>query len=58
VLAALNHPNIAAIHGIEYTDGLPALVLELVEGMKPRIRKASSIAISNQRTSRSRPTAR
>jgi serine/threonine-protein kinase len=33
VLAALNHPNIAAIHGIEHTDGLPALVLELVEGM-------------------------
>jgi len=32
VLAALNHPNIAAIHGLEEADGLCALVLELVEG--------------------------
>jgi eukaryotic-like serine/threonine-protein kinase len=32
VVAALNHPNIAVIHGIERIDGMPALVLELVEG--------------------------
>src|SRR5712692_3072752 len=32
LLAALNHPNIAAIYGLEHIDGLPALVLELVEG--------------------------
>jgi serine/threonine protein kinase len=32
VLAALNHPNIATIHGVERLDGIPALVLELVEG--------------------------
>jgi Tol biopolymer transport system component len=32
VLAALNHPNIAAIYGLEDADGRPALVLELVEG--------------------------
>jgi serine/threonine-protein kinase len=31
-LAALNHPNIAAIHGLEEKDGVIALVLELVEG--------------------------
>src|SRR5436190_7292471 len=31
-LAALNHPNIAAIYGVEETDGLRALVLELVPG--------------------------
>jgi len=31
-LAALNHPNIAAIHGLEEADGKPFLVLELVEG--------------------------
>src|SRR5438128_7814379 len=32
VLAALNHPNIAAIYGLEKTPELTALVMELVEG--------------------------
>ena len=32
VLAALNHPNIAAIYGLERTPGQTALVMELVEG--------------------------
>src|SRR5688572_2703955 len=32
VLASLNHPNIAAIYGLEHADGVKALVLELVEG--------------------------
>ena len=32
VLASLNHPNIAQIHGIEDAGGSRALVLELVEG--------------------------
>ena len=32
VLAALNHPNIAHIHGLEKADGTFALVMELVEG--------------------------
>jgi serine/threonine protein kinase/dipeptidyl aminopeptidase/acylaminoacyl peptidase len=32
MLAAMNHPNIAAIYGVEEPDGVPALVLELVEG--------------------------
>ena len=32
VLAALNHPNIAHIHGFEDSSGVPALVIELVEG--------------------------
>jgi serine/threonine protein kinase len=31
-LAALNHPNIAAIYGFEQTAGIRALVMELVEG--------------------------
>ena len=32
ILASLNHPNIAAIYGIEEVEGTRALVLELVEG--------------------------
>ena len=32
LLAALNHPNIGAIYGLENVDGTPALVLELVDG--------------------------
>jgi Tol biopolymer transport system component len=31
-LAALSHPHIAAIYGLESIEGAPALVLELVEG--------------------------
>jgi serine/threonine protein kinase len=32
VLASLNHPNIAHIHGLEENGGITALVMELVEG--------------------------
>ena len=32
VLASLNHPNIAAIYGLEKSGGVTALVMELVEG--------------------------
>ena len=31
-LAALNHPNIAQVHGLEEVGGVRALVMELVEG--------------------------
>ena len=31
-LAALNHPNIAHIHGLEESGGVRALVMELVDG--------------------------
>ena len=32
VLASLNHPNIASIYGLEESEGIRCLVLELVEG--------------------------
>jgi serine/threonine protein kinase len=32
LLAALNHPNIAAIYGFDDSAGVPALIMELVEG--------------------------
>jgi serine/threonine-protein kinase len=32
LLAALNHPNIAQIHGLERSDGAIALVMEFVDG--------------------------
>src|SRR3989304_9110255 len=32
LLASLNHPNIAAIYGLEESGGIQFLVLELVEG--------------------------
>ena len=32
MLAALNHPNICAIYGVEEADGVRFLILELVEG--------------------------
>lgn len=43
VLAALNHPHIAAIYGFEESHGVQALVLELVEGptLADRLRAGS-----------------
>jgi len=32
MLASLNHPHIGAIYGVEQMEGVPALILELVEG--------------------------
>jgi serine/threonine protein kinase len=32
LLASLNHPNIAAIHGLEQAEGKRFLVVELAEG--------------------------
>ncbi len=55
VLASLNHPNIAAIHGLEDGDGIVALALELVEGedLAERLKRGSipveeAIAIAKQ----------
>ena len=36
VLASLNHPNIAAIYGVEHADGIQALVTEFVQGASPK----------------------
>jgi hypothetical protein len=43
LLASLNHPNIAAIYGLEQADGKPFLALELVEGedLKERIARGA-----------------
>ena len=43
VLASLNHPNIASIHGLEKSNGIIALVMELVEGptLADRIAKSA-----------------
>ena len=43
VLASLNHPNIAAIYGLEESGGMTALVMELVEGddLSQRLRRGA-----------------
>ena len=41
VLASLNHPNIATIHGVEDADGVRAIVMEFVDGENLRDRLAS-----------------
>ncbi len=42
-LASLNHPNIAGIYGLEESEGMTALVMELVEGddLSQRIRRGA-----------------
>jgi eukaryotic-like serine/threonine-protein kinase len=48
VLATLNHPNIAAVYGLEDSGGMAAIVMELVEGealdarLKPRVPSAET----------------
>jgi len=43
LLASLNHPNIAQIHGLEKADGTTALVMELIEGptLEDRIKQGA-----------------
>jgi eukaryotic-like serine/threonine-protein kinase len=54
-LAALNHPNIASIYGVEETNGLRAVVMELLDGetladrtSRGRLRAAEAVAIAAQ----------
>jgi len=49
VLASLNHPNIAAIYGLEEADGVRALVLEFVEGSTVADRIAQAPAAAAER---------
>jgi Tol biopolymer transport system component len=46
IVAALNHPHIAAIYGVEERDGVQGLVLELVEGdtLSERLSRVSRAA--------------
>jgi len=46
MVAALNHPHIAAIYGVEESEGVRGLVLELVEGdtLAERLARASTSA--------------
>ena len=48
LLAALSHPHIATIHGLEEADGVRALVMELVEG--PTL--AEKLAHDSRRTAK------
>ncbi len=55
LLASLNHPNIAAIYGLEEAEGAVALILELVEGedLSQRLKRGAipvdeTIAIAKQ----------
>src|ERR1051326_302814 len=47
VLASLNHPNIAMIHGLEQSDGVHYLVMELVPGetLAQRIARSGALPI-------------
>jgi Tol biopolymer transport system component len=54
LLATLNHPHIGAIYGVEESDGVRALVLELVEGetlaerMLRALPRSDALAIARQ----------
>ncbi|MFI5169566.1 MAG: protein kinase [Vicinamibacterales bacterium] len=52
LLAALNHPNVAVIHGIEEHGETRALILELVEGetLQDRIERGGAIPVSEALT--------
>ena len=60
VLASLNHPNIAAIHGLEESNGIRALAMELVEGetLEERLRRPQPLTRPASRDTLSPPAGR
>ncbi|PYU28104.1 MAG: hypothetical protein DMG32_03695 [Acidobacteria bacterium] len=47
MLASLNHSNIATIHGLEHSDGVHFLIMELVPGetLAERIKREGAVPI-------------
>jgi eukaryotic-like serine/threonine-protein kinase len=47
MLASLNHPNIATIHGLEHSDGVHFLIMELVSGdtLAERIKREGAFPV-------------
>ena len=47
MLAALNHPNIATIFGLEHSDGVQYLVMELVSGetLQERVKRDGAVPV-------------
>src|ERR1700682_3897731 len=52
MLAALNHPNIATIHGLEQSGGTSYLVMELVSGdtLQERVKREGSMPVEEALT--------
>lgn len=50
ILAALNHPNICAIYGLEEADGVRFLILELIEGdtLAERLRRPAPSTVGSE----------
>jgi serine/threonine-protein kinase len=52
MLASLNHPNIATIHGLEHSDGTHYLVMELVPGdtLQDRVKRDGAVPVEEALT--------